>query len=124
MAYSTGWTEASLRRPEAPNEWIVVRGSSMEPLLVDGDRILVTATHDRAPSVGEIVVYRQGPDLVAHRVVAARGQQLVTKGDAATRCDAPIGLASVLARVVETRRSGRRGLRWRLGWRLRGRSTR
>jgi hypothetical protein len=90
------------------------RGSSMLPLLRDGD-ILDVQPIGETPSIrsGEIVLYRSpGRGIVVHRVVGIlrQGQEdiLLVKGDAAHAPEPQVPASDVLGRVVSTERSGRR----------------
>jgi signal peptidase I len=67
--------------------YAIVEGSSMAPLLSDGDLAVVRSSDE--VSVGDVVLYRE-PDLgvgVLHRVVRLDGDRLVLKGDANTFLD-------------------------------------
>jgi hypothetical protein len=83
-----------------------IRGSSMLPRLREGDRVELRARRFYLP--GDIVAFR-GLDgrLLVHRVVGFRLRhgrvELVAKGDAAARSDAPIPLSSVIGRAANVR---------------------
>lgn len=59
------------------------------------------------PRVGDVVAFPQGERWVLHRVVARRGDSLVTQGDALGTTDEPIRAEQVEARLV-ARLVGRR----------------
>lgn len=62
-------------------EYVIVEGSSMEPLLSSGDLAVVRS--NGGIGVGDVVLYRD-PDLrvdVLHRVTGLEGDHLVLKGD-------------------------------------------
>ena len=107
----------SCRHPRAghraePAATLPVTGGSMMPLLQPGDRLEVELL-PRALRLGDVVVFRAGGVSIAHRIVAMhRGRpdaprQLITKGDRARACDAPILSNQVIARVVAIHRGGR-----------------
>lgn len=85
--------------------WIPVAGNSMLPTLRPGDSVRVAHGQKRILR-GDIVVFRQNGGLVIHRVLAARGEFLLTKGDNRLRPDSPVPSAAVLGRVEERRRNG------------------
>lgn len=107
-----------LQAPPAPDTGaepaatLPVTGGSMMPLLQPGDRLEVELL-PRALRLGDVVVFRAGGVSIAHRIVAMhRGRpdaprQLITKGDRARACDAPILSNQVIARVVAIHRGGR-----------------
>jgi signal peptidase I len=103
--------------------WLPVRGSSMLPLLRDGDRILVSHQLSGVQR-GDILVFQQVDGLVAHRVVSITrgpGNRRVyrTKGDNCTTFDAPLSAAEALGLVDVISRDGKEYDLTTIGWRLR-----
>jgi hypothetical protein len=104
--------------------FIAVSGSSMLPLVRDGDHVLV-AHGFAGVRRGDIVVLRREGRLIAHRVLRIyggnAGSTFITKGDSVYRLDPPSSADQVLGRVLAVRRKGRH-LRldtpaWRMfGW--------
>jgi len=98
-----------------------ITGNSMLPFLREGDYVLLS--HGRAGvRRGDLVVFRQGEGLVAHRVLRiVSGDDtttFMTKGDHATRFDPPLNASEVLGRVLAIKR-GRQYMRldtttWRM----------
>ncbi len=84
----------------------VARGASMWPFLRDGDRVTV-APLSRRPRRGDVVLTRGAALGVVHRVIALRGDRVLTKGDALPRTDGWRPLADVLGRVARVERRGR-----------------
>jgi len=86
-----------------------VAGWSMSPTLRKGDRLTVEPASAAQLQVGDLILYHQSGRLICHRLVAIQepgaGAQLITKGDAATGCDAPVQPDHILGRVVAVRRS-------------------
>ena len=84
-------------------------GGSMRPAICDGDLVTVAPGATATLVPGNVVVYRNANRLFAHRVVSvATGEhgvdQVITRGDAAPRCDAPVTSAHVVGELVEVRR--------------------
>ncbi|MCS7099492.1 MAG: signal peptidase I [Sulfolobales archaeon] len=80
----------------------VVEGTSMEPTLQPGDLvIIVKRVSPREISVGDVIVYRRGRNLIIHRVIKVEGSTLITKGDNNWLPDAPISYQVVVGRVLE-----------------------
>src|SRR5579862_900731 len=76
-----------------------VNGWSMLPTIWPGDilEIGASATGEAAP--GDIVLYGRDERLFVHRVVAFRGGQLITRGDAMPEADPPVPDGGVMGRV-------------------------
>lgn len=79
MIVAAGWVIAQLRRLEA----VEVRGSSMAPALLPGDRLIVRRASG-APNVGEVVVAGDPRDRrreLVKRVAAVRDAHVTLRGD-------------------------------------------
>jgi signal peptidase I len=88
-----------------------VQGNSMLPLIREGDLLLVRQSADDLKP-GEILVFRQGDQLVAHRVLTiyqpmAGSVDYLTKGDHAMAPDPPISKKQVVGKVAAIRRGDR-----------------
>jgi signal peptidase I len=86
-------------------------GTSMQPTIEDGDAITVASVALTDIKRGDILVYRCGRRIIAHRVVHIRttGNEIaafVLQGDAKTACDAPVAPNQILGRVVAIERRG------------------
>ena len=82
-------------------------GTSMLPALRPGD---VVEFHSLAASdamVGDVVLFRREGGLVAHRVVAAAADGLITQGASLDAPDPVVAYADVLGRGVLLTRRGR-----------------
>ncbi len=90
---------------------VPVRGDSMRPTLIDGDRILV-APFLGLPEPGQIVLARVAGLLVAHRLISIRMQagrrQYRLQGEHEPGYDAAVLREEILGRVVAAVRQGRR----------------
>jgi signal peptidase len=89
------------------------RGSSMYPLVRDGDILEVYPVRHALIDVGDVVLYRSPHSgVVVHRVVDLRTHEgnaiLLLKGDSARTTDPQVQESQVLGRVVSIDRWGRR----------------
>ena len=87
-------------------------GTSMGPTIRDGEPITVAPAEPSEITLGDIVAYRNGHGLVAHRVVRIErrdqaGGGFVLRGDSATTCDAPVAPEQILGKVISVERRGR-----------------
>jgi len=87
------------------------RGASMQPLVRDGDVVLVRPVAARAVRVGDVVLFKSSPEhVVVHRVIRRSGDQngyaFQVKGDSLSRPDAVIAEAQVFGRVDSIDREG------------------
>src|SRR2546428_8401369 len=75
---------------------------SMYPMLRKGDRLTVEPVSATSLQVGDVILYHNCGQLICHRVVAldtaGAGIRIITKGDAAVACDAPLLPDQVLGR--------------------------
>ena len=67
--------------------YVVIKGSSMAPTLVEGDVRLVYPTPFPDITVGSIVAYRSMRGDILHRVIERTERCLYTRGDNAPRDD-------------------------------------
>ena len=91
--------------------WIHAKGESMLPLVRNGDRLQVEPCKD-LPQLGEILIFRHGIGLVAHRLLCLslnpQGEIVcLAQGDYALSPDPPIGIEHVAGRAVTLRREER-----------------
>jgi signal peptidase len=80
-ALAAGWLFLAPAELGGRTEYVIVEGSSMEPLLSSGDLAVVRS--DGPTAVGDVVLYRD-PELqvdVLHRVTGLEGDRLILKGD-------------------------------------------
>jgi peptidase S24-like protein len=85
-----------------------VTGSSMIPSLWPGDTLTVRASGERAPSIGEVLLFERDGRLFAHRVVERASEtRLITRGDSLPCDDHPVAIAQVLGSVTAVSRNSR-----------------
>lgn len=91
--------------------YIPLRGSSMLPLLQDGDHVLVSHNRDEI-QFGDIVVFQRVDGLVAHRVLrvdtSGDRRTLRTKGDNALGLDPKMNEEELVGKVLLVRRGDRK----------------
>ena len=96
------------------------RGRSMWPLIEDGEILHVQQANAAKLKVGEIVLFRQGREFKAHRIVRKQKDLFITRGDTGTQTDGAIMAAQIVGKIVakECTKTGRtvliEGLRARL----------
>lgn len=112
--------------------WIRVTGISMNPVIREGDSVLLT-TLTRLPRAGDVVFLDAGGTPLLHRVHRVVDGMVVTRGDAAVTDDVPVGPSACVAHAVLVRRGtvtmalaptvrfGIKPLLWLAAWRLRSR---
>jgi len=84
------------------NTYIVTSGS-MEPEIKTGSLILARNSQASDVEVGDVITYKLGDELIAHRLIEKRADGfLVTKGDANEITDAPMLPQDVSGKVVFT----------------------
>jgi len=88
-------------------------GSSMYPTIRDKDVITVAAADAAGIKKGDIVLYRLGQGVIAHRVVGIEqtdegvARRVTFRGDSADLADAPVVPDQILGRVLAVDRAGR-----------------
>ena len=91
----------------------VAQGVSMIPAIFPGDELIVRRESIEDARSGDVVLFRRGGRLFAHRVVACTGTgepevgAVITRGDALAQSDAPITVGEWLGRVSEVIRRGK-----------------
>jgi hypothetical protein len=75
--------------PIGPDLWLTdeplvlpVKGTSMKPLLRDGDVIEVVRAAPESVGRGDILVFMRSGELTVHRFLTRRGDRFLEKGDA------------------------------------------
>jgi phage repressor protein C with HTH and peptisase S24 domain len=81
------------------------RGDSMDPVIRDGDSLHVEPCD--AIRRGDVVLVLAERGLTAHRVIALRGDLVITRGDNAPAEDDAVSRERVLGKVTRVVREGR-----------------
>jgi len=82
-------------------------GTSMLPALWPGDVVTVRKCDLAELQPRQIVLFHREGTLVAHRVLVASQNQLVTQGDSVPACDPPVNASEVVGQVIAISRNGR-----------------
>lgn len=84
-----------------------VTGTSMLPSVWPGDILTVRRREAAEVRPGQILLCYRDRQFVAHRLVARRGDGLITRGDSLPYYDEPFREDEVLGQVVKVMRRGR-----------------
>jgi signal peptidase I len=102
---------------------IPITGGSMLPFIQDGDRVQVSYGYADVHR-GDVVVFRQGGQLIAHRVLrVCRGEArptFITKGDNSRNFDPPVSAEEIVGRVLAVKRGDHNMSLDTTAWRLLG----
>ena len=94
-------------------------GYSMYPTILNGDEITVEPVKPDAIRVGDIILYKDKENLIAHRVVRIENEGdtqssvlspqscFIPRGDARPVCDDPVAADHILGKVVLIETNGR-----------------
>jgi hypothetical protein len=100
---------------ESPLLAVSVTGTSMFPVLLSGDKVLVKKSSLEELSAGDIIVWSdESLKRVAHRILSMEGSAnpplITTKGDMRLGPDAPVEFDRVIGKIVAVLRDGE--VRW------------
>lgn len=76
-----------------------VATGSMYPTIEIGDVVIVHITKDVKEK--DIIVYKEGNNIITHRLIKEKGNELIAKGDANNSEDKPIKENMVLGKVIK-----------------------
>lgn len=88
------------------------QGNSMNPTLTDGDQILVKTVSLQDLRLGDIIVYKNKDQLIAHRFLYRNFRkdniaEIIAKADNSSERDSPSSSDCLLGKVVEINRRGK-----------------
>lgn len=85
-------------------------GTSMSPVINDGDILTLSPCSSATPKTGDIVAFMnpRTDHMIIHRIVSSRGGQYLVRGDNVFHCDGLIPKSHVLGRVSDIVRNGKR----------------
>lgn len=75
-------------------------GQSMYPTIRNGEVLHVEPIGNSKLKRGDIILFRRGDGLKAHRIVKIGGEVFVTRGDSSLQADSEVGREEILGRVV------------------------
>jgi len=81
----------------------VANGLSMQPVINDGETIVVEPVVKLRR--GEIYVYEKGDGIIVHRLIRIDGDRLTFRGERAIDNDPPVARDRVIGRVVTVKRT-------------------
>jgi len=87
-------------------------GASMHPTIREGEAITVSPVRPAAIRRGDVVLYRVGPGVIAHRVARVAQKPtgalvFIPRGDASQGRDEPVEETAIVGKVVAVERDGR-----------------
>src|SRR5689334_22720614 len=105
---------SSIEADHANNSLLIaftVTGSSMFPVLISGDKVLVKRSPLEGLNIGDIIVlFDSAGKHVAHRIISidtfSTRAQITTKGDVHCAPDPPVGIDRVVGKVVAVLHEG------------------
>jgi signal peptidase I len=80
-----------------------VQTASMVPTFRPGDALIIRSLQGKQPAIGSIITYRapHAPQvLVTHRLIARKGDRLITAGDALGTHDQPLQYSQVVGEAT------------------------
>jgi len=88
------------------------KGGSMHPTIREGEAITVAPARPAAIRRGDVILYRVGRGVIAHRVARVAQKPdgalvFISRGDASQSGDEPVEQLAILGRVVAVERGGR-----------------
>ncbi|HEV2618961.1 MAG TPA: hypothetical protein VGU23_03370 [Acidobacteriaceae bacterium] len=84
-----------------------LNGTSMLPAMWPGDIVTVERCELADLRPGHIVLFTAATGLVAHRVVRAFPDRLITRGDSVPHCDPPVPSSAIIGYVADIVRNHR-----------------
>lgn len=83
---------------------ILSSGLSMEPILKDGDILIIKKVPFSKIKINDIVVFKKENKLIAHRVIYKKHSYLITKGDKVLKSDGKIYQKEIFGKVFQVKR--------------------
>ncbi len=87
-------------------------GNSMHPTIQRGDLLIIEPCHPRDLAVGDIILYKDGRRLFAHRIIriqsprsgACGATRFVLRGDFRFHPDPPVTASQILGKIISVER--------------------
>ncbi|MDD2689400.1 MAG: signal peptidase I [Candidatus Omnitrophica bacterium] len=95
---------------ERKTVWFAMQGSSMRPILKDGDFLEIRKLRQEDFRRGDIVAFQKDDSsicIIIHRLVKKENNFFLTKGDAVIGMDCPIDFNKILGKVINIKRNGK-----------------
>ena len=86
------------------------KGTSMSPLIKDGDIVTVAALREEQLSLGQVVaaLHPETSVLILHRIVRRKRNAYLLKGDNVSQADGQVSRSGILGRVTAVERTKKR----------------
>ncbi|GAB4580756.1 MAG: hypothetical protein Fur0022_34980 [Anaerolineales bacterium] len=91
---------------QAPALRLRITGSSMAPLLQDGEAIILQPIAWKALQPGDIIAFRHIHDTITHRIISINPQGITTLGDNLRKPDPFLSPDALLGRVIALEKNG------------------
>lgn len=77
------------------------QGTSMQPIINEGDKLFLEKVKFSEIKVGDIVVFYQRKKLIGHRVIKKNSDVIITKGDNIPFFDKPLKKKEILGKLLK-----------------------
>ncbi|NUM43310.1 MAG: S26 family signal peptidase [Anaerolineales bacterium] len=84
-----------------------INGTSMAPLMQDGESVIVEPTPFERLQRGDVIAFRHSRQTITHRIIALEPSGVLTLGDNLRKLDPPVPSDMILGRVVALEKNGR-----------------
>ena len=95
-----------------------VKGTSMAPLLQNGDSLIVQPVPLERIKPGDLLTFRRNDEIVTHRLLAIRPTELILMGDNLYALDVPVLPEHILGRVTALQKDDKQKSMQGAGWSL------
>ena len=76
-------------------------GNSMSPTFRSGQVLKFKKIPTNQYKKGDVILYKSGNTIVAHRIIIINGDEVTTKGDSGTIPDEPIRIDDIIGKVIK-----------------------
>jgi len=101
---------------QAPAIRLRVQGTSMFPLLQEGEFVLVKPVSAEDLQPGDLIAFRRQNEVIMHRLVAINPEGYITLGDHSSTLDPPVLSENILGCVAAIEKDGQQKSLWGGRW--------